>query len=229
MAAKAIACFEQVPQPNEILVTLVFNACAQLGTRDACQVVKRISSEMPVAFHRHVNVLSSLIDALMHCQDVDSAQQVFESRQIDDLSLVAAMMKGTSSDLDASMTKSALGYIRNGLAQRAIDLFQELSHVNEIVLTLLFNACAQVDTTDDVSNLIKSLSFNMTPSYYKNPRLFRSLLDGLMACGAVNRAETLFDESSINDASLYAVMMKGSLVSSLLRAIITQSNRLHEE
>jgi hypothetical protein len=72
----------------------------------------------------------------------------------------------------------------------------------------LFNACAQLQTTEALS-LTKKISKEMPKSFYSNPYLLTSLLDAFMKCGDVAAAQSLFDASTKKDLTMYGAMMKG--------------------
>ena len=96
MAEKAIDLFNQIENPDEIVVILLFNACAQLGTKEALAVAKKVAQEMPESFHLHPYTLTSLLDALMKCEDVAHAQSLFDASVNKVLSMYGAMMKGNN-------------------------------------------------------------------------------------------------------------------------------------
>jgi len=94
------------------------------------------------------------------------------------------------------------------MAHKAIDLFNEIKNPNEICLTLLFNACAQLET-EEALNLTKKISKNLEKSMYSNVRLSASLLDALMKCGDVAYAQSLFNALTKKSKEMYGAMMKG--------------------
>ena len=94
MPERAIELFNQVKTPDETIINFFFNACAQWGTKEALALVKKISEQMPKSFYSNNYILSSLLDALMKCGDVEHAQSVFNSSTNKGLSMYGAMMKG---------------------------------------------------------------------------------------------------------------------------------------
>ncbi|CAF4706317.1 unnamed protein product, partial [Rotaria magnacalcarata] len=52
---------------------LLFNSCAQLKTKEALDLVKKISKQIPKSFYSNPRLLTSLLDALMKCGDVAHA------------------------------------------------------------------------------------------------------------------------------------------------------------
>ena len=97
--------------------------------------------------------------------------------------------------------------MKNNLAKRAIDLFGDIEHPNEIVVILLFNACAQLETAEAL-DLTKKVAKEMLESFYANPRISSSLLDALIKCGDISSAEILFSKMTKSSAN-YAVLMGG--------------------
>ena len=77
MPSKAIRLFNEIKDPNTVNVTLLFNACAQLRTREALSLVKTVSSKMSQSYHLSSQLSTSLLDALMQCGDVEAAERVF--------------------------------------------------------------------------------------------------------------------------------------------------------
>ncbi|CAF3918289.1 unnamed protein product, partial [Rotaria sp. Silwood1] len=51
MPNKAIALFNVINDPDKVIVTLFFNACAQLGTNKELNLVKTVASNISQNFH----------------------------------------------------------------------------------------------------------------------------------------------------------------------------------
>ncbi len=73
---------------------LLFNACAQLGTNEASQLVKKVSSEIPESFYSNDRLVTSQLDALMKCGDLEQAQALFDTSSKKPVQMYGAMMKG---------------------------------------------------------------------------------------------------------------------------------------
>ncbi|CAF4323019.1 unnamed protein product [Rotaria magnacalcarata] len=91
---KAINVFNEVESPDEVNINLLFNACAQLKTKEALNLVKKVSKEIPKSFYSNPHLLTSLLDALMKCGDVAHAESLFYSSKEKVLPMYGAMMKG---------------------------------------------------------------------------------------------------------------------------------------
>ena len=93
-ANKAVDLFHGIDNPSEVIVLIVLNACAQLQTNQALDLVKRISSNLSKSFRAHPRLMTSLLDALMKCGDVKSAESIFIEMKKKPLEMYGAMMKG---------------------------------------------------------------------------------------------------------------------------------------
>ncbi|CAF1686144.1 unnamed protein product, partial [Rotaria magnacalcarata] len=196
LSKQAIDLFNEIKDPNEIIITLFFNACAQLGTEKELLLLKSISSKISNSFYSDPYVVTSLIDAFMKCGDVTNAKSVFDRSTKKALPMYGAMMKG---------------YIKNNSAKKAIDLFKEIKDPDEMAITLVCNACAQLATVKEL-NLLKTISPNIPNSFYSNPYVLPSLIDGFMRCGDVTCAQLLFNKSTKKTLPMYGAIMTGLIV-----------------
>lgn len=80
--------------PSEIVTNLFFNACAELKTKEALDLVKNALNKMPKSYYSNTLILTSLLDALMKCSDIERAQLLFDTSKVKVLSMYGAMMKG---------------------------------------------------------------------------------------------------------------------------------------
>ena len=94
MPEQAIHLFHQIKDPNDIICLLLFNACAQLRNKDALDLIKNVSRNMPSKFFSNVNLVTSLIDGLAKCGDIEGAQSIFDSSKQKTSDMLGALMKG---------------------------------------------------------------------------------------------------------------------------------------
>ena len=194
MTHKAIDLFNQIKDPSEVNIIILFNACAQLRTKEALDLAKKVSREMPKSFHSNPRLLASLLDALMKCGDVTDAELLFDKSNEKILSMYGAMMKGDTYHSDNCLIKLfSLGFIENNMANKAVDLFNKIKTPDEVINTLLFNACAQLRSAEALA-LAKKVSEEMPKSSYLNRYLITSLFDALVKCGDCSNAEILFSK-----------------------------------
>ncbi|CAF4245670.1 unnamed protein product [Rotaria magnacalcarata] len=209
-ANKAIDLFNEIENPDDVNMIILFNACAQLKTKEALNLVKKISKQIPKSFYSNPHLSTSLLDALMKCGDVAHAESLFYSSKQKVLSSCAAMMKG---------------YVDNNLPEKAIDLFSKIENPDDVNIILLLNACAQLKTKEAL-DLVKTTSKQIPKSFYSNPHLLTSLLDALVKCGDVAHAESLFYSSKQKVLSSYGVMMKGYVDNNLPEKAIGLFNKV---
>jgi pentatricopeptide repeat protein len=93
------------------------------------------------------------------------------------------------------------------MAQKAIDLFKEIKNPDDVIFILLFNACAQLGTSEEL-NLIKKVSSKIPESFYLNSLLSTSQLDAFIKCGDSSSAEILFSKMEKNVIN-YGNLMSG--------------------
>jgi pentatricopeptide repeat protein len=214
MPDKATELFKQIQNPNDIIRTLLFNACAQLRTNEALELVKSVVSTMPASPHKNLYLVTSLLDALMKFGDIAQAQSLFDAFEQKVESMYGAMMKG---------------YIANDMPDKAIDLFRQVQNPNEVMIILLFNACAQTETVEGL-NLVKNVVSKTHTSDYSNVRLLTSLLDAFMKCGAVEEARLRFDAAPNKVIPMYAAIISGELyIGRRTSALILVVFRLQEK
>ena len=97
MFQKVIDMYRRIKEPDEVNTLLMFNACAQLRTKEAVDLVRDVLSKMPPSFHTHTNLVTSLLDALMNCGDVETAEKLFSQSTTRNISSYNVMMKGRMS------------------------------------------------------------------------------------------------------------------------------------
>ena len=81
--------------PDDVSFTLLFNACARMKTKETFNLIKSISSKMPISSHSDPRLVTSFLDALMTHEDVNRAEELFKISPTKDVPIYGAMMKGT--------------------------------------------------------------------------------------------------------------------------------------
>ena len=74
----------------------MFNACAQLGTNEQLELIQKVASTIPKNFYQNDRLICSLIHAYMSCEDVKSAERIFDKASNKTIYIYGAMMKGIS-------------------------------------------------------------------------------------------------------------------------------------
>ena len=142
-SSKAIDLFHKTKNPDHVIYILLFNACARLGSTEALNIIKKVSSDIPQSCRSNDRLHTSLIDALVKCGDVETAESLLNSTKNITIYTVGAMMKG-SIVVFLCLLHFFLhqGYVANNQATKAIDLFHKTTNPNDVIYILLLNACA---------------------------------------------------------------------------------------
>jgi hypothetical protein len=94
MSENALDLFEKMPfNPNDVIYTIIFNACAQLADDYAMKIGKTLLDQMPDNFRNDTIILTSAIHMLMKFGDVTHAEHIFEMTK-KDIVTYGAMMQG---------------------------------------------------------------------------------------------------------------------------------------
>lgn len=93
-AKKAVNLFHQMKEHNHVIYILLFNACSQIKTKETLDLVKSVSTKMPISYHSNPRLLTSLLDTLMIHEDVKRAEELFEKSVTQCMPICGAMMKG---------------------------------------------------------------------------------------------------------------------------------------
>ena len=95
MPKKVLDLVEQVNiEPDQVTLTTVLSACAQVADDRAKQIGRKILQQMPEDFQANNYIRTSAINMLMKFGDVESAEQLFELTKKKDIIIYGAMMKG---------------------------------------------------------------------------------------------------------------------------------------
>ncbi|CAF2053409.1 unnamed protein product, partial [Rotaria magnacalcarata] len=209
---KALALFDQhginnILTLSNFTITQVLKACAHMGDLQRGKIIHNLIASKT---KNDIYVSSTLIHLYVHCDDIASAQSVFDSTKNKTPAMYGIMMKA---------------FIKNKQANKAIALFNEIENPDDVHMILLFNSCAQLKTKEAL-DLVKKMSKLIPKSFYSNPRLLTSLLHALMKCGDVAHAEALFYSSKEKVFPMYGAMMKGYVDNNLPEKAIDLFNEV---
>ncbi len=77
MVNKVIDLFNEIQNPDEVIIILLFNICAQLKSNDTLNLTKKILLKIPKSFNSNPRLSTSLLDALIKCGDCSSSEIAF--------------------------------------------------------------------------------------------------------------------------------------------------------
>jgi len=133
----------------------------------------------------------------VQCGDIDQGELIFNSLIEKNIGTYGAMMKG---------------YIKHNQAQKAIDLFKEIKHPDDIIYTLLMKAYAHMASKDQL-NSIKRIVETIPKSLHSNTYFHTSLINAFAQCGDIETAKTIFDSTTSKSIESYGALMKGGIIS----------------
>jgi pentatricopeptide repeat protein len=201
MPEKVLEMFDRMSvQPDEVITTILFNACAKVADPHAMNVGKRLLNQLSAAFFEDQILVTAAIDMLMRFGEVRYAEYVFSKLKKRDAASYGGMMNG---------------YNINDLPDRALDLFDEASsRLNANLYIIMYSTCANL-SNDRAITLGKQLLSDM-PHVFKNDLIVMgSAIHMLMKFGQVQEAEHLFSQMGKQGPSTYGVMMNGYNINGL--------------
>jgi pentatricopeptide repeat protein len=195
MPEKVLHMFDAMPvQPNEVIATILFNACAKVADSHAIELGKRVLNQLPAAFFEDKILGAVAIDMLMRFGEVQVAERLFSQTKKPDAASYGAMING---------------YNNNGLPEKALNLFDQVySMLNENVYTMMYSACATLSNERNIT-FGKRLLDKMPKILNDSLVVMGSAIHMLMKFGEVQEAEQLFTSMKKRDVPSYGIMMNG--------------------
>ena len=95
MPDKVLELFEKMSiKADEVIIILLFNACAKICNTHAFQLGKDVFNRLPISFFQNQQLINSAIDMFMKFGDVKDAEILFEKSTRKTLVSYGAMMQG---------------------------------------------------------------------------------------------------------------------------------------
>ncbi|UJR34288.1 hypothetical protein I4U23_021692 [Adineta vaga] len=156
--------------------------------------IKLIDYQRGIRIHQQLSSKSLedpfLLTSLIHF----FTYQIFSTVERENLFTYGAMLKG---------------YLSNNMPEKVIELYEKISiKVDEVITTLLFNACAKL--SNEYSIRIGNHVLNRLPkSFLQYRNLLHLTIDMLMKFGQVEDAEDFFRQVKTFDSTIYGIIMNG--------------------
>ena len=132
MPQRAIDLFFEIEKPNEFIFTSFFNACAQLRTKNALAMGKKVFAQLPIEYQKHIYLLNAVLNMLIKCDDIENAELLFARLNRDVISYGSLMNF----------------YNDNVEPEKTLELFERMKEEkikpNEIIFQLLITACSKI-------------------------------------------------------------------------------------
>ncbi|UJR24156.1 hypothetical protein I4U23_027122 [Adineta vaga] len=191
MSEKAIELFKKVTDPDEILLCLLFNSCAQVRTKEALDFGRKIWSQMPLIYYKNQYILNTTLDMFIKCDDIINAEKLFNKKKrivID----YGQMMKC---------------YNNHHMPMNTLNLYERMTNeniqANIIIFVLLIDACAQLGIESRCRSIVKQIPSSML----NNLQLQSALIHMWGKVGCVNEAKQIFEKIHQRDPVVYASMI----------------------
>ncbi|CAF2852964.1 unnamed protein product [Rotaria sp. Silwood2] len=189
---KAIDIFNKIKNPDQVVVIVLFNACAQLQNDKALNVIKKVFQEIPRDFHLNPRILTSLFDALIKCNDCSSAEIIFSKMKKKTTESYGNVMSGFNKENNPEKTY----YLFN---QMKIDGIER----NFVIFLCVIKALSQIGDYSRCQLVIEQIP----KSFINNNQIQNALVDMWGKTGYVDQAEKIFKKISQPDHIGYTAMI----------------------
>ena len=164
MPQKAMDLFFHIDKPDETNTAVFFNACAELKDEKTLALAKKIFSQLPHQFRQSRSLLQSIFNAFCRCNDISTAEVLFE--QIDRNVISYGSLMKTYNDQDQW--------------EKTLQLFERIKHENiqadSIIYVLVVNACANIRFLSLCQSIVRQI-----PHHLLNDRWMQNSLVNMWA------------------------------------------------
>jgi pentatricopeptide repeat protein len=161
LAHEAIELFSTISNPDRVILILLFNSCAQLGTPQALETGRQALTQMPSIHRTNQHILTSVLDMFIRCGDVSSAEKWFSNMESHVITY-GQIMKC---------------YNEEKLPMKTLGLYEKMKseHVKPDLVTflLLIDACCQLG----IESICRSIVEQIPPAVLVNIQIKSALID----------------------------------------------------
>lgn len=167
MSEKAIELFQKITRPDEVLVCLLFNACAQVCSSHALNVGCKIWFDMPSSYYKNKHILTAALDMFVKCGDLANAEKLFDKK------------KHTVSDYGQLMQY----YNDHQMPMNTLDLYEKMKkeriRPDVITFVLLIDACAQIGIISRCRSIVEQIPSTILPNLQLETSLIHMWVNNL--------------------------------------------------
>ena len=216
---EALKCFQQMRDdgvcPDSVTYICVLKCCGIIGSLD---LGKDIDAEVRNRrlLEKDVMLGNALVDMYCKCGAMEKAQYVFE--QLPEQNVV---------------TWSALitGYIRKGLSDEGLKCFRRMKdagiYPNVVTYTCILKACGIVGSLDIGEDIVSEVREKGLLG--KDILLNTALVDMYSKCGALTRAQKVFDQLHLRDIVSWNALISGYAQSGLAHEALKCFRQIEDE
>ncbi|CAF1444333.1 unnamed protein product [Adineta steineri] len=229
-ANKVIDLFNEIKDPDEVIIILLFNACAQLANEEGLNLIEKISKQIPQSFKLNPRLLTSLSDAKMKCDHIKSTQFLFSKSRQKSLSMYETMMNEFNENEDPLKTIDLFNEMKTNHIEGSIRIYtyiiQALSQIADysISKSIIEQIPKSILIDDQISNALihlwaincygfNGMGIKAIELYYKIPsKLINESINVciLNACsfsGLIDQARSIFENIRIKTERIYTTMV----------------------
>jgi ribosomal protein L18E len=176
---------------NEVIVVILFNACAKLCNAHSVKFGKDVLNRLPKSFLQHQTLNTSAINMLMKFGQVKDAERLFEQVMNKTIVNYGSMMQSISTriSLYAKDFLFSLDYVKNNLFEEALNFFEKIPFErNEVLYIIISNACASL-CNERAMTLGKKILEQMPKEFLNDIDVISSIIHMLMRFNQVENAE----------------------------------------
>jgi pentatricopeptide repeat protein len=161
MEERAIDLFFSIEKADNILLSIFFNTCAKLQTENALISGKKVFNQYIIESNLTNDVLYSVLNMFIKCNDLQSAEILFDKIERD-IICYGSMMKF---------------YNIKDQPEKTLELFERMKQENlkpnEVIFVLLLNAYSKIGDLE----LSQSLMCEIPEDLLSNPWIQTGLID----------------------------------------------------
>ena len=163
MPEKTLDLFEQMSvNPNDIIHTIVFNACALLANERSMSIGKKLLNQISNELSMNNNLWASGTHMLIKFGDIKRAEDLFQSLQDKDIFTYAFMMKV---------------YNLNKQPLKTLQLFQNIKQQNLVPDSAIFNSCINACSQLGILRVCQSLVAQIPSHLQTDSTILNTLID----------------------------------------------------
>ena len=199
LTGEALKCFKQMQDtgvsPDNVTFISLLKACGTTGSLEIGKDIDKTVRKQGLA-QKDIMLGTALVDMYSRCGAMEKAQEVFEHLQVQDL---------------VAWTALIAGYTRNGLGNEALKCFMNMQEVgvrpDVVTYVSILKACGIVGSLkvgEDIHAIVRKQGL-----LEKYGIIVSALVDMYFKCGAVEKAQEVFEKLHVPDVASWNTLITG--------------------
>ncbi len=152
--------FSKISNPDNVIFSLLFTSCSQIGTKQALDLGRKVWFEMPSVHRKNKYIVTAALNMFITCGDLSNAENLF------------IIMKPGINDYGQMMKC----YNYQGMPMKTINLYERMKNEgiqgDLVTFILLAEACAQIG----IKSLCQLIVSQIPLSLFTNLKLQSALI-----------------------------------------------------